>query len=225
MQQRWVDAGHRPQRVPTLSDAAALGPRQALCSPATACADAKRCRMQQRWVDAGHRVAHRVPTPGIVFAGHSVVGTTTHRRKEVCGGQATVVGHSVCGRRTARYRTARRRVTLYGAPLARRPTAARRCAAGTELWGVEVDDEPHDSPARREAGTDAGRGAEWWNGGDTTGRGKVMNASVSAVKALNHGASRCAVPCDAVWGVVGTTTHRRKEVCGGQATVVGHSVC
>ena len=35
----------------------------------------------------------------------------------------------------------------------------------------------------------------------------------------------CAVPGDAVWGVVGTTTHRRKEVCGGQATVVGHSVC
>ena len=64
MQQRWVDAGHRPQRVPTLSDAAALGPRQALCSPATACADAKRCRMQQRWVDAGHRVhrPQRVPT-------------------------------------------------------------------------------------------------------------------------------------------------------------------
>ena len=53
-----------------------------------------------------------------------------------------------------------------------------------------VDDEPHDSPARREAGTDAGRGAEWWNGGDTTGRGKVMDASVSAVEALNYGASR-----------------------------------
>ena len=54
MQQRWVDAGHRvrrPQRVPTLSDAAALamqdaaamGRRRASCSPATACADAKRC--------------------------------------------------------------------------------------------------------------------------------------------------------------------------------------
>ena len=49
---------------------------------------------------------------------------------------------------------------------------------------------PQSPTRRREAGTDAGRGAEWWNGGDTTGRGKVMDASVSAVKALNHGASR-----------------------------------
>jgi len=163
-----------------------MGRRQASCSPATACADAKRCSSDGS-------------TPGIVFAGHSVVGTTTHRRKEVCGGQATVVGHSVCGRRTARYRTARRRVTLYGAPLARRPTAARRCAAGRRRSSVTVS---ADAKQRRRSNQRMSHpyswmgawtwccGAKWRHRGGTTDRGEGMNAPVSAVKALNHGASR-----------------------------------
>ena len=55
-------------------------------------------------------------------------------------------------------------------------------------------------------------------GASTTRRPTATRTACCAV-------ADCAVPGDTVWGVVGTTTHRRKEVCGGQATVVGHSVC
>ena len=82
MQQRWVHARHcvrRPQRVPTLSDAGCSSDgstpgivlpivcrRQASCSPATACADAKRCSSVGHAGDDGQPQCLPEPTSGDV---------------------------------------------------------------------------------------------------------------------------------------------------------------
>ena len=74
-----------------------MGRRRASCSPATACADAKRCSSDGS--TPGIVFAQRVPTPGTGAMGNTVggvVGTTTHRRKEACGVQAMVANRSVC---------------------------------------------------------------------------------------------------------------------------------
>ena len=110
-------------------------------------------------------------------------------------------------------RTARCQVTLYGASLARRPTAERRCAACRRRSSVTVSPLGVPWPS---VVTDGGR----WDG--PMGRRRRAGDGRRPQRLLTPDSVASG---NTAGGVVGATTHRRKEECGGQAMVAGRSVC
>ena len=136
-----------------------------------------------------------------------VVGTTTHRRKEMCSVQATFVSHSVTvgGPVAIRGHGWGAMGRAYGASSASRRWSPAAASADAGQRGVgqhcrgrcRGDDPPP-------------QGGVWWAGDGRRPQCLLTPDSVG--------------PSNTAWGVVGTTTHRREEVCGGQAMVAGRSV-